>query len=70
MNNMVALQRENLFTSFVASFMISDHWSHQNNTKDQHQLVLFLNIHMGHFPEDGENEQNVSFFSFFFEASL
>ena len=24
---------------------------------------------MGHFPQDGENEQNVSFFSFF-EASL
>ena len=26
-------------------------------------------VHMGHFPQDGENEQNLSFFSFF-EASL
>ena len=28
-------------------------------------IIGFCNTHMGHFPQDGENEQNVSFFSFF-----
>ena len=40
----------------------SKHIHMQNN-------YIIQNTHMGHFPQDGENEQNVSFF-LFFEASL
>ena len=28
--------------------------------KDQNSLVFYSCMHMGHFPQDGENEQNVA----------
>ena len=37
----------------------------ENRSKIHDGKAFHTSPHMGHFPQDGENEQNLSFFSFF-----